>query len=273
MKLFVRTAIIAAVSVLALNAQSQQADRPSLRPDHPGVGTVPDSHAGGGGGSSSEDRPSRGDSGGGGGFGGGGDSRPPRGEDHGGGQGGGGGFGGPGRDHDGGDRGNHGGGGFGGGFGGGSSSGGGTWTGGGSSSSDTDWSPSVPSGSWGGSSHSQSQSYGGVGCSPKQVNGNVVSTDKAMKALASSGDFSEAKLFKAQVKGISSLKNDNQKAAEYFNLVGIKTKDSQAVLSFMGAREAKGSWIVELQKHSNLNEHQAEKVAKSIQSALRGGLN
>lgn len=55
-------------------------------------------------------------------------------------------------------------------------------------------------------------------------------------------------------------------------MVGINPKDSKAVVAFIGAREARGSWLVELQRNSDLNEQQAEVVASTLQTTLRGGL-
>lgn len=121
------------------------------------------------------------------------------------------------------------------------------------------------SGVWGGGGTT-------IACSPKQVSGNVATTERTLKSLASSHDFASASQFKSQIARISALSNANQKAAEYFRLAGIDTNNSQAVVDFVGAREAKGSWIVELQRNSNLSERQAEKVAMSLQGALRGGL-
>lgn len=112
-----------------------------------------------------------------------------------------------------------------------------------------------------------------IQCSPKDLSGNVATTDKTLKALASSDSFAASNDFKAQVARISTLQSSDQKAAEYFALAGIDAKDSKAVIDFIGAREAKGSWIVDLQRNANLSESQAEKVASALQSALRGGLN
>jgi hypothetical protein len=56
-------------------------------------------------------------------------------------------------------------------------------------------------------------------------------------------------------------------------LACINAKDTKAVVAFVGSREARGTWIVELQRNTGLSEAQAVKTAESLQNALRGGLN
>jgi hypothetical protein len=112
-----------------------------------------------------------------------------------------------------------------------------------------------------------------VYCAPNDIQSNVVSTDKALKALAASKDFASATQFQKAVAGIGSMKNPAARADAYMGLAGIDAKDSKAVFAFVGAREARGTWIVELQRNAGLSEAQAVKTAQSLQAALRGGLN
>ena len=145
------------------------------------------------------------------------------------------------------------------------------------------------SSSWGGSSYErESYDHGSYGhynhgsyaggstaiyCAPKDIQSNVVATDQALKALAASKDFASADKFKKTIAGIGSMKNPAARADAYMALAGINAKDSKAVFSFVGAREARGTWIVELQRKTGLSETQAVKTAQSLQAALRGGLN
>ncbi len=120
--------------------------------------------------------------------------------------------------------------------------------------------------------HDSSSSTSYVYCAPETVNSNVKATDKTLKALSSSSTFSSAKKFNATVAKIAAWKNPNQKAAAYLDMVGIDAGNAKAVVEFLGAREARGSWLVELQKTSDLTEKQAEQVASAMQATLRGGL-
>ncbi len=112
-----------------------------------------------------------------------------------------------------------------------------------------------------------------VYCAPKDIQSNVTATDKALRTLAASKDFATAAKFQKAVKGIGSMKNPAARADAYMKLAGINARDSKAVFAFVGARETRGTWIVELQKNAGLTEKQAEKTATSLQHALRGGLN
>jgi hypothetical protein len=129
------------------------------------------------------------------------------------------------------------------------------------------------------SSYDSYDSYGSGGggtavyCAPKDLQSNVVTTDKALKALATSKDFTSAARFQKTVAAIGAMKNPAARADAYMKLAGIDSKDSKAVFAFVGAREARGTWIVELQRNTGLTESQAVKTAESLQGALRGGLN
>lgn len=113
---------------------------------------------------------------------------------------------------------------------------------------------------------------GGVGCAPATFEGNVSSTDKALKALATSSDFATATSFKSQVSKIASMKDVGAKATAYMNLAGIDANDNKAIIEFVGARDAKGAWITDLQRNADLTNAQAETVARKLQGALRGNL-
>ena len=113
---------------------------------------------------------------------------------------------------------------------------------------------------------------GKVACAPEVVDGNVKATDRTLKTLAASSDFATAKTFKAQVSKISAQDSAGVKADQYLALAGIDSKDSEAVVEFIGAREVKGQWLNALEKNSNLSSSQAETVAKQLQTVLRGGL-
>jgi hypothetical protein len=114
-------------------------------------------------------------------------------------------------------------------------------------------------------------SYGG--CAPSDIQSNVAATDKTLKALVATPAFAKATEFKSTVAQIAAMKNPAARGDAYMKLAGINTKNSADVLAFVGARDAKGTWIVELERNGKLNEQQAETVAGSLQSALRGGLN
>ena len=113
---------------------------------------------------------------------------------------------------------------------------------------------------------------GTVACAPKTFEGNVAATDQVLKTLLASSDFSSATQFKAQVAKISALKDAGAKATAYLKIAGINSNDSKAVVAFVGARGAKGAWITDLQRNSDLTSAQAETVASKLQGALRGVL-
>lgn len=111
-----------------------------------------------------------------------------------------------------------------------------------------------------------------IACAPNELQSNVVATDKALKALAATSQFANAAKFKKAVADIGAMKDPAARGEAYMNLAGINTKDAKAVAEFVGARDARGTWIVELQRHTELSEAQAVSVAQSLQGALRGGL-
>jgi hypothetical protein len=55
-------------------------------------------------------------------------------------------------------------------------------------------------------------------------------------------------------------------------LAGINSSDKAAVAAFIGSRDAKGSWVTDLQRNADLTNAQAEIVALKLQTALRGNL-
>jgi hypothetical protein len=113
----------------------------------------------------------------------------------------------------------------------------------------------------------------GIACAPSDIQSNVASTERTLTALAKSQDFQSAVKFQTVIAKISAIKDNSAKASAYMGLAGINAKDSKAVFEFVGAREARGTWIVELERNAGLSESQAVSVANSLQSALRGGLN
>ena len=113
---------------------------------------------------------------------------------------------------------------------------------------------------------------GTVACAPKTFEGNVASTDRVLKSLIASKDFSSATQFKTQVSKISAMKDPAKKATAYLKIAGINSNDTKAIVAFVGARNAKGAWITDLQRNANLTSSQAEVVASKLQGALRGGL-
>lgn len=132
---------------------------------------------------------------------------------------------------------------------------------------------SSDSGSYSSGSYDSSGGYVGVVCAPADIQSNVAATDKALKTLSTSSQFAGATQFKKAVTEIGAIKNPAARGAAYMKLAGIDSKDQKAVFEFVGAREARGTWIVELQKNAGLSEAQAVSVSQSLQGALRGGLN
>lgn len=114
--------------------------------------------------------------------------------------------------------------------------------------------------------------YSEVACAPGVVEGNVKATERTLTQLASSPDFKGASTFKKEIARISSMKSNSEKTAQYFAMIGINPEDSETIVAFMGARDAKGQWLNDLEKNAGLTPVQAEKVAVSLQSTLRGGL-
>lgn len=112
-----------------------------------------------------------------------------------------------------------------------------------------------------------------VNCAPEVVEGNTKATERTLNSLVKSADFADAKTFKAELARIAAMKNTADKTNNYLAMVGVNPEDSAAVVEFIGARDAKGAWLNDLEKNSGLSAQQSEQVAKAVQSALRGGLN
>jgi hypothetical protein len=113
---------------------------------------------------------------------------------------------------------------------------------------------------------------GGTSCAPEVVQGNVAATHRVLSTLAASRDFANAQQFKAVVKEIATVRGDNVQVARYFALIGIDSRDSNAVADFVGARAVRSSWLASLEKSTGLTPSQADVVAVKLQTALRGDL-
>lgn len=112
----------------------------------------------------------------------------------------------------------------------------------------------------------------GASCAPEVLEGNVAATDRTLATLASSPEFTSATTFKTTVKEIAAIKSADQRAAAYFDLIGVDASNKDQVVEFIGARDVKGSQVAELEKSAGLSAAQAETVALKLQTALRGGL-
>lgn len=112
----------------------------------------------------------------------------------------------------------------------------------------------------------------GVACAPEVLQGNVAATDRTLAALVASPDFAAATAFKAQVQRIAAIKAPDARAAEYFKLIGVDASNKDAVVEFIGARDVNSAQVVELQRSTQLSDVQANKVASTLQTALRGSL-
>lgn len=112
----------------------------------------------------------------------------------------------------------------------------------------------------------------GVACAPEVLEGNVAATDRTLKTIAAQPDFAQAAQFKAEVARIAAIQAPDQRAAEYFKLVGVDGSDKNAVANFIGARDVNPQTLVELQRSTGLTDAQANKVASELQVALRGNL-
>lgn len=111
-----------------------------------------------------------------------------------------------------------------------------------------------------------------VNCAPEVVEGNAKATERVLANLVRSPEFANARAFEIEVSRIASLKSAGEKAQNYLAILGINPDDSAAVVEFIGAREARGAWLNELERNADLSSAQAHQVAKAVQQALRGGL-
>ena len=122
---------------------------------------------------------------------------------------------------------------------------------------------------WGNHRHGGSDVAVGVTCAPEVLEGNVAAADRT---LATSPSFASATNFRAAVKEISNVKAANERAADYFALIGVDVANKDQVVEFIGARGVDSKAIVELQRQTGLNDAQATQVATELQNALRGNL-
>lgn len=112
----------------------------------------------------------------------------------------------------------------------------------------------------------------GAACAPEVLEGNVKATDRTLTDLAKSSEFASASTFKSEVSRIAAMKDVNAKTAAYFDMVGVDAADSKQIVEFVGAREVSNAQLAELQHSADLSAEQATVVAKSLQQALKGGL-
>jgi hypothetical protein len=112
----------------------------------------------------------------------------------------------------------------------------------------------------------------GVACAPEVLQGNVAATDRTLATLANSPEFATAATFKDAVKEISAVQAADDRAADYFALIGVDVTNKDQVVEFIGARQLDSKYVVELQRQTGLNDAQATKVATELQSTLRGNL-
>ncbi len=113
----------------------------------------------------------------------------------------------------------------------------------------------------------------GASCAPEVLEGNVAATDRTLATLAASSQFASATTFKATVKRIAAVRSPDQRAAQYFKLIGVDASNKDQVVEFIGARDVKSSQVAELERATGLSSAQADKVASSLQTALRGQLH
>jgi len=112
----------------------------------------------------------------------------------------------------------------------------------------------------------------GVACAPEVLKGNVAATDRVLATLAHSPEFASATTFKSAVKEIAAVPAADQRAADYFALIGVDSSNKDQVVEFIGARQVESKYVTELQRQTGLNDAQAMKVATEVQNALRGDL-
>ena len=112
----------------------------------------------------------------------------------------------------------------------------------------------------------------GTSCAPEVVEGNVAATERVLNKVANSAEFASPQNFKNKLQMISKLRGTDEKIAQYFSLIDIDSKDSQAVESFVGARAIENNWIISLERSAGLTPQQAETIARELQIALRGDL-
>ncbi len=125
---------------------------------------------------------------------------------------------------------------------------------------------------WGHHRHGRSDVAVGVACAPEVLQGNVSAADRTLATLAKSSEFASAKTFQEAVKEIGAVPAANERAADYFALVGVDVTNKDAVVEFIGARSVESKYVVELQRQTGLNDAQATKVASELQNTLRGNL-
>jgi hypothetical protein len=137
--------------------------------------------------------------------------------------------------------------------------------------------PGDPPGGWpgdhgGGWGNGGGNHGGGSSCAPEVLEGNVAATERILKAVSATADFSSATQFKSVISKIAMQKNQTTKVAQYFALIGIDANDSAAVADFVGAREMRSQWLSSLERSAQLTPAQADIVASQLQIALRGNL-
>ena len=113
---------------------------------------------------------------------------------------------------------------------------------------------------------------GSVSCAPEVVDGNVNATERTLNEVVATPQFASATAFRAEIQSIAKLKNQNAKVTKYFALIGIDGSSNEAVANFIGARNINPEWITNLQRATQLNDQQADVVARRLQIALRGNL-
>lgn len=113
---------------------------------------------------------------------------------------------------------------------------------------------------------------GSTSCAPEVVEGNVAATERTLKTVVATPQFANAAAFKSTLQSIAKLKSQNAKVAKYFALIGVDGSNNEAVVNFVGARDIKPEWITNLQRSTQLNDQQADIVARRLQTALRGNL-
>ncbi|RYZ82303.1 MAG: hypothetical protein EOP06_21925 [Proteobacteria bacterium] len=113
---------------------------------------------------------------------------------------------------------------------------------------------------------------GKINCAPEVIEGNVNATSRTLSSLLQTDDFNSASLFRKQVAQISNETVIGKKAQLFLALVGVDAQDSEAVVEFVGARDVKASWLMSLERNSDLTRSQATIVAAKLQTELRGSL-
>ena len=111
-----------------------------------------------------------------------------------------------------------------------------------------------------------------IRCSPEVKENTVTIAQQVLTEVAQSKEFETATQFQEFVQKTSELSNADEKLNAYLAIVGVDSKDADAVAQFIGARE-RAPYVANVEKNVGLTSSQADILVQKFSAAALAAIN